>query len=71
MTPKEKEKLSTKFIEELTSFQEKNGVSACVEFVHLVDSFVDKIHSIGRMEGFKDGYNEARKKLEQKFGKLN
>lgn len=42
-----------------------------IELFNKLAEIIEEIYGKGQRDGFTEGYAEAKKKLEQKFGKLN
>jgi hypothetical protein len=71
MTAKEKDELIADLMRMLHSMDSTDPAMAGIKFIRELEAFINKVAEIGRMEGFTEGYKEARRKLEQEYSKLN
>jgi hypothetical protein len=71
MEKNERDILIADLMRMLAGMDPTDPAMAGIKFFRDVEAFIDKVEQIGRMEGFTEGYKEARRKLEQEYGKLN
>ena len=71
MEKNERDILIADLMRMLAGMDPTDPAMAGIKFFRDVEAFIDKVEQIGRMGGFTEGYKEARRKLEQEYGKLN
>jgi hypothetical protein len=71
MTNVERDKLLADLLKTLQKLNSADPVMSGIIFFREVEAFIDKINEMGRLEGFNEGYKEAKRKLEREYGKLN
>ena len=71
MTNVERDKLLADLLKTLQKLNSADPLMSEIRFFRAVEAFINKINEMGRLEGFNEGYKEAKRKLEREYGKLN
>lgn len=72
MKPEEKDRLIAEWSNMLIKLGDIiDPLTQGLSMIREMGNLIDKIYNMGKVEGFEEGYKEAKRKLEQKFGKLN
>lgn len=71
MNPKEKESAIKSIMDMMMKSDTRDPMQQAIDFMVSLPTIVEEIWNKGRIDGFKEGYAEAKRKLEKTQSKLN